>query len=161
MPQLDFTVYLSQLVWLFITFGVLYITMAKIALPRIGEVIEERRDRIAKDLDSAQSLRSETDEAIASYEKALKDARNEAHEIAQSTRDKLTAKTEKKRNQVEEKLAAKLEDAEAQIVKMTNAAMAEVSEISTETTATLIKTLLGEDADIKKVSKAVTAQLAS
>ncbi len=161
MPQLDFTTYLPQIFWLLVTFTVLYILMAKVALPRIGEVIEERRDRIAKDLDKAQRLRAETDEAIASYEKALKDARSEASQIAQSTRDKLGAKSDTKRKKVEAKLAKKLNDAEAQITAMTDAAMAEVGTISNDTTANLITALLGEDLDAKKISKAVNAQLAS
>lgn len=161
MPQLDFSTYLPQIFWLIVTFGILYITMAKIALPRIGEVIEERRDRIAADLDNAERLRAETDEAIASYEKALGDARAEAHDIAQSTRDKLTAKADTKRKKVEADLAAKMDKAEAKIVAMTDKAMAEVGEISTETTANLVNALLGESADVKKISKAVAAQLSS
>ncbi|MCJ8323182.1 MAG: F0F1 ATP synthase subunit B [Rhizobiales bacterium] len=159
MPQLDFSTYLPQIFWLFVTFGVLYITMAKVALPRIGEIIEERRDRIAADLDQAERLRAETDEAIASYEKALGDARGEAHNIAQSTRDKLATKADKKRKEVEARLATKLEKSEAKIAKMTDNAMAEVGDIATTTTASLVNLLLGEDADSKHVSQAVKAQL--
>lgn len=161
MPQLDFTTYLPQIFWLFVTFGVLYIAMAKIALPRIGEVIEERRDRIAADLDKAQRLRGETDEAIASYEKALGDARAKAHDIAQSTRDKLTAKADTKRKDVEAKLATKMDEAETKIAAMTDKAMAEVGAISTETAANLVSALLGESVDDKKISKAVKAQLSA
>lgn len=161
MPQLDFTTYLPQIFWLFVTFGVLYITMAKIALPRIGEVIEERRDRIATDLDNAERLRGETDEAIAAYEKALSDARAKAHEIAQTTRDKLGTKADKKRKDVEAKLATKMAESEAKITAMTDNAMAEVGAISTDTAANLVKILLGEAADKKKISKAVKAQLSA
>lgn len=161
MPQLDFSTYLPQIFWLLVTFGVLYIAMAKIALPRIGEVIEERRDRIAADLDNAERLRGETDEAIAAYEKALGDARAEAHVIAQTTRDKLSAKADVKRKNVEAKLAKKMEEAEAKIATMTDNAMAEVGAISTATAASLVNALLGEKADEKKISKAVKAQLSA
>ncbi|PCI89063.1 MAG: ATP F0F1 synthase subunit B' [Hyphomicrobiales bacterium] len=161
MPQLDFSTYLPQIFWLFVTFGVLYIAMAKIALPRIGEVIEERRDRIAADLDKAERLRGETDEAIAAYEKALGDARAKAHDIAQTTRDKLSVKADARRKKVEAKLATQMAEAEAKIATMTDNAMAEVGEISTATVASLVNALLGEDADKKKISKAVKAQLSA
>ncbi|MGL1921100.1 MAG: F0F1 ATP synthase subunit B [Hyphomicrobiales bacterium] len=161
MPQLDFSTYLPQIFWLFVTFGVLYFVMARIALPRIGEVIEERRDRIATDLDNAERLRAETDEAIASYEKALGDARAQAHDIAQTTRDELNSKADVKRKKVEADLATKLAEAETKITAMTDNAMAEVGAISTETTANLVSALLGESIDEKKISKAVAAQLSS
>lgn len=161
MPQLDFSTYLPQIFWLFVTFGVLYIAMAKIALPRIGEVIEERRDRIAADLDNAERLRGETDEAIAAYEKALGDARAKAHDIAQTTRDELSAKADVKRKEVEANLATKMEQAEAKIAIMTDNAMAEVGAISTATAASLVNVLLGEKADEKTISKAVKAQLSA
>ncbi|NRA87864.1 MAG: ATP F0F1 synthase subunit B [Rhizobiales bacterium] len=161
MPQLDFSTYLPQIFWLFVTFIALYIIMAKVALPRIGEVIEERRDRIADDLDNAQRLRGETDEAIASYEKALKDARAKAVDIGQTTKDALSAKGAERSKKLEAELAKKLAQAETKIAAMTDAAMAEVGAISTETTANLVSVLLGEKADAKKISKAVEAQLAS
>ena len=161
MPQLDFSTYLPQIFWLFVTFIALYIIMAKVALPRIGEVIEERRDRIAADLDNAQRLRGETDEAIASYEKALKDARAKAVDIGQTTKDALSAKGAERSKKLEAELAKKLAQAETKIAAMTDAAMAEVGAISTETTANLVSVLLGEKADAKKISKAVEAQLAS
>ena len=88
MPQLDFGDYAPQLVWLAITFGIMYLLMARVALPRIATVLEERRDRIANDLAQADQLRRETDQAIAAYEKALADAKARANAIAQETRDR-------------------------------------------------------------------------
>ena len=102
MPQLDFATFAPQLIWLTLVFGVLYLVMARVALPRIATVIEERRDRIADDLDTAAQLKSDTDDAIASYETALAEARAHAHSIAQETRDRLTAETDAHRADLEE-----------------------------------------------------------
>ncbi len=91
MPQLEFHTFVPQLVWLVIVFGYLYVMMSRVALPRIATVLEERRDRIADDLDQAEQFKRQTDEAIEAYEKALAEARAKAHEVAQETRDRRPA----------------------------------------------------------------------
>jgi len=71
MPQLELHDFAPQLIWLVISFVTLYLIMARVALPRIANVLEERRDRIASDLDKAEQLKRKTDEAIAAYEESL------------------------------------------------------------------------------------------
>src|SRR6185369_2026310 len=105
----------SQLFWLVIAFVVLYVLMAKVALPRVGSIIENRQKRIADDLASAASLKAESDAAIAAYEKALADARARAQAIANETRDTQAAAAEVTRKQLEGELNAKLADAEKTI----------------------------------------------
>lgn len=83
MPQLNPLDWAPQLIWLVITFGVLYLLMKWVALPKIGSVIEMRQGRIAGDLEAADKLRRETQEAIAAYEQALAEAKARAHGIAQ------------------------------------------------------------------------------
>jgi len=85
-PPFDPTTYSSQLFWLVICFTFLYVVLSKLAIPRIGEVLEERRDRIQRDLDKASKLQEETQSAIASYEEALASARKKANAIADETR---------------------------------------------------------------------------
>ena len=75
LPQLDAHTFAPQLFWLVLTFGALYFILSRVALPRIGEVLEERADRIVRDLEAAQRLKDDTDKALADYEKALADAR--------------------------------------------------------------------------------------
>jgi F-type H+-transporting ATPase subunit b len=115
LPQLHAPDFAPQLFWLAVTFVLLYWIMAKIALPRIGEVIEERKDRIQRDLAAAERLKGETDKALAGYEKALSDARTNASSIARQTRDSLNAEVDKERKSVEDQLAKKLADAETSI----------------------------------------------
>ena len=94
MPQLNPLDWAPQIFWLILTFGVLYLLMVWVALPRIGGVIEKRANHIANDLAQADKLRRETEEAIAAYEQALAEAKQKAHAIVDDSRAKLKAKTD-------------------------------------------------------------------
>lgn len=159
MPQLDVHDFAPQLVWLVITFSVLYFIMARMALPRIGAVIEQRRDRIASDLDQAEQLKRKTEEAIAAYEQALAEARAKAHAIAVEARDRLTAEMDRERAEADRKLAAKTAEAEQRIQAAKVAALANVREIASESAAAIVERLIGEkpsQAEIASALKAVT-----
>ncbi len=155
MPQLDFADYAPQLVWLAITFGIMYLLMARVALPRIATVLEERRDRIANDLAQAEQLRRETDQAIAAYEKALADAKARANAIAQETRDRLNEELAQERQEKEAEINERLEQAEAEIARTKQEALSHVEEIARETTATLVERLLGEQVSQQTLDDAV------
>lgn len=143
MPQLDPSVFASQLFWLAVTFGILYWVMARIALPRIGMVLEERRDRIASDLDRAAMLRQEADEAAAAYEQSLAEARARAQALAKETRDKLAAASETTRRSLEADLGKKLGEAETRIAASRDEAMTNVRQIAVETAEAIVERLLG------------------
>lgn len=82
LPQLNANDFAPQLFWLAITFALLYVIMSRVALPRIGSVLEERKDKIQRDLATAERLKGETEKALEAYEKALADARANAAAIA-------------------------------------------------------------------------------
>jgi F-type H+-transporting ATPase subunit b len=154
LPQLNPADFAPQLIWLAITFVVLYFILARVALPRIGEVIEERRDRVQRDLDAAERFKKDTDAALAAYERALSEARSKASSMAKDMRAKLTAETDKERGSVEGQLAAKLADAETRIAATKTKALSSVNEIAAETASAVVSKLLGEDvspAEVKKV----------
>ena len=155
MPQLDFSTFAPQLVWLAITFAVLYFIIAKFALPRIGGTIEQRSDKIANDLDRAQSLKDDVDKAIASYEQALAEAKSKAHAIAQETREKLGAEIEAERQRVDGLIADKVAEAEAKIAKAKTRAMGNVSKIAADLAGEIVADLTGTKASAAAVSKAV------
>lgn len=143
-PPFDSSTFGSQLLWLAIAFGALYLLMSKVALPRIGEILEVRRDRIEGDLAEAERMRQKTDQALADYEAALAGARSKAQGIADETRAKMKAEQAEKRDAVESDLARKMADAEARILETKTEAMGNVSEIATETAQTLVTQLLGK-----------------
>lgn len=158
LPQLNPADFSPQLVWLAVTFVVLYFILARVALPRIGEVIEERKDRVQRDLQAAERFKQETDEALAAYEKALSEAHQKASGMAKDMREKLTAETDKERGQVESQLATKLGKAEARIAETKSKALASVNEIAVETASAVVGKLLGESispAEVKKVLQPV------
>lgn len=156
-PPFDPSTFGSQLLWLAITFGVLYWLMSKVALPRLSDILEVRRDRIMSDLDEAQRLKDESEEAIASYEQALAEARKKAHDIALVARDKAQAEVDAEQAKVDADLGVKMAEAEASIAETRKQAMAEVSSIAEDTTSELVTALIGTKPTKAALKKAVTA----
>lgn len=159
MPQLDFETFGPQLVWLAISFALLYVLMARVALPRIGTVLEERRDKIADDLDKAENLKQQADHALEGYEKALDQARNRAHSIAGDRRAKLQLETDKMRAGVDERLAAKTEAAEQRIAATKDAALGNLKDVAAEVAAEITAKLIGETLDAESIERAVEAAI--
>jgi F-type H+-transporting ATPase subunit b len=154
-PPFDTSTFPSQLLWLAISFGLLYYYMSKRFLPGVGAVIEARKARIAKDLDEATAMQQKADAAAAAHEKALADARAKAHSLAQATRDRLAAEADAKRKALEDELSGKLAAAEAQIAATRDQAMSNVSDIAKDATAAIVERLIGRAADPGVVAMAV------
>ena len=154
-PPFNSTTFASQLVWLAIFFGVFYLVMGRIALPRISEILETRRSRISKDLSEAAGLKQQTDAAIAAYEKALLTARQNAAAIAAETRATLTADVDAKRHAAEAELKAKLVTAEAEIAAIKAKALAEVNAIARETATSVVSALSTATVSAEEIAAAV------
>lgn len=148
-PPFNAETFASQLLWLALTFGFLYVLMSRVALPRIGGILESRRTRIEGDLKEADRLRVETERAAQAYEQALAEARANAHAIAEETRQGIRADIEGKRAKVEADLAEKVAAAEARIAETKTAALAHVEEIAAETAATLVGQLTGQVSEVE------------
>ncbi len=142
-PPFDPAGFGSQLLWLAITFAALYILMSRVALPRIGSILETRRTRIEGDLKEAERLRQETEKAAAAYEAALSDAKKNAHAIAEETRAGIKADIEGRRADVEAGLAKCVAEAEARIRADKDAALANVGGIAAETAQVLVARISG------------------
>ena len=158
-PPFDTDYFAPQLIWLAITFTALYMMMSRVALPRIATVLEERHDRIADDLDKAEELKAQTDKAIASYEKALADARAKAHAIAAETHAEIMAEVEAQRAETDHQIETRLQEAEKQIHATKTAALAHVRDVATETAGIIVEHLLGSAPDARAVGSAVEAEL--
>lgn len=157
MPQLNPLDWAPQVIWLAITFSILYVLMKRVALPRIGSVIEMRGARIAKDLEAADKLRRETQEAIAAYEQALAEAKARAHAIAQEGRNRLKEEVAAERAALERDLAAKTADAEARIHAAKLSALKEVNAVAAETASEIVRRLIGVAPSPPEVATAVAA----
>lgn len=143
-PPFDPATFPSQLLWLAITFGALYLLMSKVALPRIGGILEDRNGLIDADLAAADASRQKTDAAIAAYEKALAEAKSKAQGIATETRDQIQADLAAKRSAVEADLTAKVTAAEQRISATKAEALTHVDEIASETAQTVVSQLVGD-----------------
>lgn len=154
-PPFDASTFPSQLVWFFIAFGLLYWFMSKRALPQIGKVIDNRRARIARDLDDATAKQQQADAAAAAHEKTLAEARAKAQATAQAARDQLQAESDAKRKAHEDELAAKLAEAEKQIAATRAQAMTNVTQIARDAAGAIVERLSGRAAEPAAVAAAV------
>jgi F-type H+-transporting ATPase subunit b len=154
-PPFQSQTYPSQLVWLALTFILLYVLMSKLALPRVGAIIEKRRASIDGDIAEAGRLKQQSDEAIAAYEKALADARNRAQAIANETRERQTAEANVNRTKLEDALNAKLAAAEKTIAATKTAAMSNVRGIAQDTARAIVERLIGTAPNDKSLADAV------
>ena len=157
MPQLNPLDWAPQIFWLILTFGVVYLLMVWVALPRIGGVIEKRANHIANDLAQADKLRRETEEAIAAYEQALAEAKQKAHAIIEDSRTKLKAKTDAERAKLEKELAARSEEAEARIAEAKASAMKDLNAVAADVAADIVRQLIGAAASKSEIDQAVSA----
>jgi F-type H+-transporting ATPase subunit b len=158
-PPFDSSTYASQLVSVVIAFVALYIIVSRIALPRVGAVIDARQNKIEGDLAEAQKLKDESEAAVKAYESELAAARSKAQAIGAETRDKLNAASEAERKTLEEKLAAKLADAEKTIASTRATAMGNVRGIAADAASAIVQRLTGAAPDGNAVASAVDASL--
>ena len=158
-PPFNKETFASQLVWFAIFFIALYLLISRLAIPRLGGIIEARRDRVEGDLAEANKLKAQSDAALASYEKSLADARGRAQALANETREKLNAEADKARHALEAQLNIKLAEAEKTISTTKTSAMANVRGIAVDTAATIVQRLIGTTPAGSAVEAAVAEAL--
>jgi F-type H+-transporting ATPase subunit b len=158
-PPFQKDTFASQLVSLLIAFVALYLIVSRIALPRVGDVIDARQKAIDGDLADAQKLKDQSDAALKSYENELASARSRAQAISTDTREKLNAASDAERKTLEERLSVKLADAEKTIASTRATAMGNVRGIATDAAAAIVQRLAGVQPDAQSVNSAVDASL--
>ena len=158
-PPFESNTFASQLVSLAIAFGLLYIIVSRVALPRMKGVLMARQGAIDSDLAEAQKLRDQSDAALKAYEAELANARTKAQGIGSDIRDKLNAEAEADRKALEGRLAAKLAAAEKTIAETRTAAMGNVRTIAADAAGAIIQRLTGTTADAGAINGAVDAAL--
>lgn len=161
LPQLDPSTYSSQVIWLVITFVVLYVLMSKMALPKIGEVLEERQRKIDDNLAKAEELKSQADAASKAYEKSLADARSKAHDAIREVKEQASAEASARQSELNENLQTKIAESEKAINKARDEALSGITEVATDVAAAAVEKLIGEAPDDAKVGSAIDAALKS
>lgn len=159
MPQLVTADFMPQLAWLAITFTLLYLFLARVALPRIATTLETRHDVIANDLDEAARLKRQGEEALKTYEAALNAARAKATAMAADTRARLNAEAEREKAALQQSTDKRAAEAEAQIAAAKAAAMANVRQIAADAASAVVARLLGEAPERVRLDAALDSVL--
>ena len=155
MPQLDPSVFSPQLIWLAISFLVLYILMARVALPKVARVLKERETRIEGNIEKAEMLREQAEEALKAYEHAIAKAKAEAQAILQKGLQEIALETQNRESAFQQKMKAESDAAEAKISAAKNQAMAGIKDLAAELAQDIAEKLTGAMTDSKQASEAV------
>ena len=158
-PPFQKDTFASQLVSLLIAFVALYVIVSRVALPRVGGVIDARQNAVDGDLAAAQRLKDESDAALKAYEAELAAARSRAQAIGTETRDRLNATAEAERKALEDQLATKLAAAEKTIAETRESAMSNVRGIASDAASAIVQQLTGKKPDAKSLKSALDASL--
>ncbi|WGF87777.1 F0F1 ATP synthase subunit B family protein [Marinivivus vitaminiproducens] len=155
MPQFEAPI-VTQVVWLIISFGLLYYLLIKKALPRIGEVLEARQDRIAADLDRAADMRREAEQALATYEKLVSDARTKAQTRMAELQARLAEEAQRRSSALDAELHAKIADAEKRIQAARAEALGQIESVAEDISRVATEKLTGATVSANDAKAAVS-----
>ncbi len=158
MPQLDFSTFPNQIFWLVVTLLVIYLVLSRIALPRIGGVLAERKGVITNDLAAADELKHKAVLAEKAYNDALVRARAEATKIVNEAKADIQKDLNKAIALADSEIAAKSAESEKRIGEIRAGAMDAITEVAKDTARELVAAL-GGAVDTKSITAAVTARL--
>jgi F-type H+-transporting ATPase subunit b len=159
MPQLDIATFAPQLIWLAITFILLYLVMAKAGLPRVGNIIAARRQRIDGDLERASQMKSEAEAVMAAYDKALAEARQQAQITLRETSEQLAAQAAERQRKVAEELARETSAAERRIEAAKRETLGSLRDVAIDVTRAAAVKLTGSELDSARAAAAVDEAL--
>lgn len=159
MPQFDPSTFASQIFWLVVCFVALFILMTKVALPQIASVLEERQFKIDDNLEKAATLKIETEDAIAVYEKALAESKAEAQRVIRETAEAVSRQAEQRQHELAEQLAVQIRKDEERIHAAKRQSLESVREVAVNTTEQIVEKLLGSTPKGVDIAKIVTATM--
>jgi F-type H+-transporting ATPase subunit b len=160
MPQFDFSTIASQVFWLVIAFALMYVLVGRLAFPKIERVVEARAEKIGRDLAEADELRKQAEQAMQSYQAALKSAHDQSVAATTQALSAAQEETAKRLKEEDARIAARLDEAVARIERTRAEAVTHLKEIATDVTADLVEKLVGQRPDTGAVNAKVDAALA-
>jgi F-type H+-transporting ATPase subunit b len=155
MPQLNPEFWVSQIFWLTMTFGILYIVLSKFILPRISANLEVRKSQILDNIETAEKLREESELKIEEYNKTLQRSRNEAKNYFKQAREKLLKDINLKKDALDIELSLEIKKGESEIQDLRDRAPQKINEIALETTKDLLQQLIGVNVNGSSISAIV------
>ena len=158
MPQLNPEFWISQIVWLVLTFGVLYITLSKLILPKISDNLESRKSQILENIETAETQREESEKKLREFEKIILDSKLEAKNHFNEIRQRALEDINNKRSELEKEIDKEINAAEEEINNLKINSNEKIKNIAVETSAELIKQLIGEEVNNSSISAIVDEQ---
>jgi len=155
MPQLDPKYWVSQIVWLVLTFGILYIILSKLILPKISDNLETRKSQILENIESAEKQRKESENKIKEFEKIILDSKMEAKDYFNKSRQKVLKDINKKRISLEKDIDDEINAVEEEVIQLKRTSNEKITKIAVETSSDIIKQLIGEEVNNSSISAMV------
>jgi len=143
MPQLNPEFWVSQIFWLTLTFGILYILLSKLILPKISKNLEIRKSQILENIETAEKQRKESEQKIKEYDKIINDSKIEAKNYFNQNRAKILKDIDIKKKDLENQINTEINKAEIEIQDFKNKTPEKINKIAIETSADLINQLIG------------------
>ena len=154
MPQLDFSTFVPQIFWLFISLSFLYIVLSRYALPRVSDVIEERKDIIAQDIDSAKEYSEESEKAIEELNLKLSEAKASSQDLINKSLQDIKEDNEIKKSSLIKEINNEILESESKIKEKKETALDEISSISESLAIEMLENL-----SVGKIDKGKIAAL--
>jgi len=158
MPQLNPEFWISQIFWLIITFGILFIVLTKVILPKISDNLESRKSQILENIETADKQKEESQKKIDEYEKIILDSKLKARSYFNDAREKILDNINKKRAALEKDLDQEIDGVEKELSDLRNKSGEKINKIAAETSAELIKELIGEEVNSSSIAAIVEDQ---
>ncbi len=155
MPQLNPEFWISQIFWLTVVFGSLYILLSKLILPKISNSLEARKSQITENIEAAEKQRNESDKKLKEYEKIINDAKIEAKNIFNQTREKNLRDINNKKEILEKEINEEVNKVEKEILDFKKKSPEKINKIAIETSADLIKQIIGAEVNNSNISAIV------
>ena len=155
MPQLNPDYWVSQIFWVMLIFGTLYVILWRTILPKINENLENRKSQILTDLDDAQKFEDQSKEKLSEYNKILNQAKQEAKKILDGTRKKVNQDIKNKKNQFNLEIVKEIKNAEKEIKTMKLSSIKDINTIAIETSSEIVRKIVGTEVNASSVSAIV------
>jgi F-type H+-transporting ATPase subunit b len=158
LPQFKFEYWGGQIVWLFLIFAVLYVLLAKVFVPRLRRIQDNRQATIAEAVNQARSVQAEAEAQAKAAQAEINDARARSRGLAADAKAKAAAELAASQKAEDDRLQAQMDEAEARIRSLRDQAMTNVRGIAGETAQAMVEKLTGQKVTAAEIDAALTAQ---
>ena len=155
MPQLNPEFWVSQIFWLILTFGILYVALSKLILPKISDNLESRKSQILENIEAAEKQRENSEAKLKEYEEIILKSKNEAKNIFNQAKEKAIRDIASKREILDKQIDDEISKAEEEIKVLQNSASDKINKIAIETSSELIRKLIGTEINSSSISAIV------